>query len=354
MASTSFAQRLLTWHRVSGRHDLPWQRDITPYRVWVSEIMLQQTQVTTVIPYFERFMAHFPELSDLASASQDEVLQLWSGLGYYARGRNLHRAAQLAVEEHGGELPESLDELQNLPGIGRSTAGAILSIACGQRQPILDGNVKRVLARHGAIEGWPGRTAVARELWALADERTPGAALAGEYAQAIMDLGATLCTRSQPRCDACPVSEDCRALALGHPEAFPGKKPKKEKPVRRTRMWLVQDTGGRILLEQRPSKGLWGGLWVLPEQDPAESPEDWLAERGWLDRKPEPLPAFRHTFSHYHLDIEPLWLAAVGPDNRVAEPSAERPLQWYNPRQPEGGIAAPVARLIRSIELTGD
>src|SRR5690606_8097985 len=246
-----FARRLLAWFDRCGRHDLPWQRDRRPYAVWVSEIMLQQTQVATVIPYFERFVARFPDVEVLAEASLDDVLALWSGLGYYARARNLHRAAQLVVERYGGDLPDSLDELMALPGIGRSTAGAILAQAHGVRAPILDGNVKRVLARHAGIEGWPGEREVEQTLWAIADERTPSERVA-DYTQAIMDLGAMLCTRRRPACTVCPVVEDCRACRLGIQERLPSPRPKRERPRRRRMMLVVRDSQGRVLLERRP------------------------------------------------------------------------------------------------------
>ncbi len=229
----TFAERLLTWYEKHGRHDLPWQRDATPYHVWVSEIMLQQTQVATVIPYYERFVERFPDVRSLADAAIDEVLHHWSGLGYYARARNLHKAARTVCDEFGGQFPPVLEELESLPGVGRSTAGAILSSALGGRAPILDGNVKRVLARYHAIGGWPGRSAVMKTLWEHAEAHTPHERVA-EYTQAIMDLGATLCTRSRPACDDCPQRSDCQARALGRQADFPGRKPTREKPTRTT------------------------------------------------------------------------------------------------------------------------
>jgi len=234
----AFAARLLAWFQRHGRHDLPWQKRRTPYRVWVSEIMLQQTQVATVIPYYQRFMARFPTAQVLADAPIDDVLHLWTGLGYYARARNLHKAAQIIRDRHGGRFPRAMEAVQELPGIGRSTAGAILAIATGQRHPILDGNVKRVLTRHGAIPGWPGDKRVEERLWELAERYTPKAH-AADYTQAIMDLGATLCTRSKPRCEACPVAVDCAARGLGKQTKFPASKPRKLMPVRRTRMLLL-------------------------------------------------------------------------------------------------------------------
>ena len=274
-----FAERLLTWFHGHGRRDLPWQRNINAYRVWVSEIMLQQTQVKTVIPYYERFMARFPTVHDLAGAELDDVLHHWTGLGYYARGRNLHGAARVIVDDHGGELPPSVEELAALPGIGRSTAGAIAAIAGGVRAPILDGNVKRVLARFHAVSGYPGEAAVAKTLWGLADEHTPDRRVA-DYTQAIMDLGATLCTRSRPGCSNCPVAERCQALAADQIDRYPGRKPKKEKPVRAARMFIVHDGEGACLLERRPDEGIWGGLWTPPERSSDTTAEGFLGEFG--------------------------------------------------------------------------
>jgi A/G-specific adenine glycosylase len=256
------APALLRWWRAHGRHDLPWQRRRTPYRVWISEIMLQQTQVTTVIPYYRGFMARFPNLRALADAPLDEVLHLWSGLGYYARARNLHRAAQLIRDEYGGRFPRRFEQIAALPGIGRSTAGAILALARGERHAILDGNVRRVLARYHAIKGWSGEKRTEARLWALTEQHTPRNNVAA-YTQAIMDLGATLCTRTRPRCNECPLASGCRAHALGRETAFPARRPKKARPVRRTRMLLVTCVN-RVLLERRPPAGVWGGLWSLP------------------------------------------------------------------------------------------
>jgi len=336
-----FAARLLAWFDEHGRKDLPWQRDITPYRVWISEIMLQQTQVATVIPYFERFMASFPDVTTLADASEDAVLAHWSGLGYYARARNLHKAARLVRDEHGGAFPESFDAVVALPGIGRSTAGAILSIACGQRHPILDGNVKRVLARHAAVDGWPGTTRVADALWSLADDRTPGGRVA-DYTQAIMDLGATLCTRTRPACGDCPVAADCRAFAAGDVDRYPGRKPKREKPLRQTTM-LLAVAGNELYLERRPASGIWGGLWSLPETD--DDPVRWCAER--LAGEPAETTRWatlRHSFSHYDLDILPVVLRLDDASRKVHDNDDG---QWVAlDADPPGGIAAPVRKLI--------
>src|SRR5690606_34704110 len=253
-----FQRAVLGWYDQHGRKDLPWQQQITPYRVWVSEIMLQQTQVSTVIPYFERFMHRFPDVQALARAPVDDVLHHWTGLGYYARARNLHKAAQKVAQEFAGEFPADIDALTSLPGVGRSTAGAIASLAMNLRAPILDGNVKRVLARFYAIDGYPGERAVEQQLWHHAENLTPHTRLR-EYTQVMMDLGATLCTRSKPRCDDCPLQKSCRAFADNSMHLYPGRKAKKALPTRRTWMLLLEDAEGRVLLEQRPPAGLWGG-----------------------------------------------------------------------------------------------
>ena len=345
--TTPFAPRVLTWFDQHGRHDLPWQRDSAPYPVWVSEIMLQQTQVGTVIPYFDRFMARFPTVQDLAEAPQDEVLHHWTGLGYYARARNLHAAARIVVDQHDGKFPESVADLMTLPGIGRSTAGAIASIAMGQRAAILDGNVKRVLARYHAVEGWPGKTRVHNQLWDIAERYTPRERCA-DYTQAMMDLGATLCTRSSPACARCPLASDCRAYAEGAQSSYPGKKPRKALPVRSTRFLMVRDSEGALLLEKRPSPGIWGGLWCFPEGTAQLDITAWCFDH--LGREPlgcDVRAAFRHTFSHYHLDIEPILVQLA--DAPVGVMDAERML-WYNLRQPpEIGLAAPVVGLLQQL-----
>ncbi|NBB92056.1 MAG: A/G-specific adenine glycosylase, partial [Gammaproteobacteria bacterium] len=259
-----FAQRLLAWWEQHGRHDLPWQQERSPYRVWVAEIMLQQTQVGTVIPYFERFMGRFPDLPSLAHAPIDDVLAHWSGLGYYARARNLHAAAVRCLEEHGGDLPPDAESLERLPGIGRSTANAIVAQAQDRRAPILDGNVKRVLARHAGVEGWPGRSAVLRSLWQEAEALTPQDR-ARDYTQAIMDLGATLCTPRRPACERCPVDEDCFARRADRVEELPAPKPKRSRPLRDATLVIIENDRGELLLQRRPPSGIWGGLWSLPE-----------------------------------------------------------------------------------------
>ena len=343
---SDFADRLLAWYDEHGRKDLPWQRDIDPYRVWISEIMLQQTQVATVIPYFERFMERFPDALTLAEAGIDEVLSLWSGLGYYARGRNLHAAACRIRDEHGGEFPSDFEAAVALPGIGRSTAGAILSIACGQRHPILDGNVKRVLARHGAIAGWPGETAVARALWDDAERHTPQRRVA-DYTQAIMDLGATLCTRSRPDCAACPVAADCRARQLDSVANYPGRKAKKAKPLRETTM-VMAVSGDTLYLERRPSSGIWGGLWSLPEVSDGDVAAWCRQVLGSPVDRWETLPTLRHSFSHYDLDIRPV-LVRPGIASRTVADSGSAAWSRLD-AEPPGGVAAPVRKLIDSLK----
>ncbi len=347
MTQDPFADQLLAWFGHSGRKDLPWQTERSAYRVWVSEIMLQQTQVANVIPYFERFMAAFPSVESLADASLDDVLGHWSGLGYYARGRNLHQAAQRIVADHGGQLPTDLDTLAELPGIGPSTAGAILALAHGLRHPILDGNVKRVLARYHTVEGWPGQSAVAKQLWELAERHTPRERIA-DYTQAIMDLGATLCTRGQPECQTCPVQDGCEARASGRVRDFPGAKPRREAPLRSTRMLMIRDPEGAILLERRPPAGIWGGLWCLPECPEGEEVTRWcLAHLGLETRAVKTLERFRHTFSHFQLDIAPLVLDLVGGADAISDRAAQ---VWFNPAKPVRlGIPAPVQRLLEQV-----
>ena len=341
-----FSKQLLAWYDEHGRKELPWHRDRSAYRVWVSEIMLQQTQVATVIPYFERFMARFPTVHDLAAAPRDEVLGYWSGLGYYARARNLHAAAREVVERFGGDFPETPEELQSLPGIGRSTAAAIAAQAFNQRAAILDGNAKRVLARYHGVEGWPGRTAVANELWEYAEQHTPHERVR-DYTQAIMDLGATVCTRRNPGCAACPVRTGCIGYARNNPEAYPGSKPRKEKPEKTRWMLLIEDGDGRLLLEERPPTGIWGGLLSLPEADPAlqpeEVPEHCEHALGVETGMPDCLEPFRHTFSHYHLWIQPLKLAA----RRTTSARDDGRLRWMTREQAlDAGLPAPIRTLL--------
>jgi len=342
-----FSDVVLAWYHKHGRKHLPWQQDITPYRVWVSEIMLQQTQVATVIPYFERIMQRFPDVFSLAKAEQDEVLHLWTGLGYYARGRNLHACAQKVVEQYNGEFPQSVDLLSELPGIGRSTAGAIASISMGIRAPILDGNVKRVLTRFYAVEGWPGSTTVQKQLWQVAEQLTP-AHSHREYTQTMMDLGATLCTRSKPACGICPLQPQCEGYKTSKPTQFPNSKPKKEKPEKHTILLMIENPDGELYLQQRPQTGIWGGLWSFPEVSSEAEAHTWLkqhlgseAQAVWLDN-------FRHTFSHYHLHIQPLKFSLPTRPLQIGEHSSH----WYNPANPsELGLAAPVKKLLHLSDI---
>ncbi|MCH8550515.1 MAG: A/G-specific adenine glycosylase [Natronospirillum sp.] len=338
-----FQQAVLDWFGHSGRTHLPWQQKQTPYRVWVSEIMLQQTQVATVIPYFERFMARFPTVEHLAKGEQDEVLHLWTGLGYYARARNLHQCAQQIVAQHGGQFPEDVDSLAALPGIGRSTAGAIVSLALNRPAPILDGNVKRVLARYHAVPGWPGHTAPARRLWQLAEQYTPYRE-ARNYTQAMMDLGATLCTRRNPDCQHCPLAADCQAFRSGEPERYPESKPKKNKPQRQAWWLLLQLPDQRCLLQQRAPAGLWGGLFCFPEFACREDLEHWLTTQGLGRAERDSWAPFRHTFTHFHLDIHPVHVPVSAPDH-VAETG-----RWVQPALEETvGLAAPTRQLLNKL-----
>ena len=315
-ATDGFADAVIDWFEIHGRQDLPWQADPSPYRVWVSEIMLQQTRVGTVIPYFRRFMARFPDVAALAAADIDQVLHLWTGLGYYARARNLHKAARTIVEEHGGRFPDTLAELDQLSGIGRSTAGAILALAHGRRAPILDGNVKRVLARCFAVEGYPGGSKTRSELWVLAERLLPhrlsdsrtgsGRSRIGAYTQGMMDLGATLCTRTNPDCPQCPLQPRCLARQRGETDRYPGKKPAKTLPVHSVIMLILQDAEGRVLLEKRPPNGIWGSLYSLPQIEthdgtptlPAGLPGLRLA-----NESPAELPPIRHGFTHFEIEL---------------------------------------------------
>jgi len=343
------ARKLLAWYDAHGRKNLPWQHPRTPYRVWLSEVMLQQTQVATVIPYFLRFVEKFASLRKLAAANQDDVLAAWSGLGYYTRARNLQRAARICVEHHGAALPRDFAALGALPGIGRSTAGAILAQAHGLRFPILDGNVKRVLARYHGVRGWPGAPGVAAQLWRFAELHTPSARVA-DYTQAIMDLGAAVCMRSRPRCGACPLARTCKARRDGLTAALPERKPARRKPERSTVMLVLHDAHGRILLERRPPSGVWAQLWSLPEADDLASARRRVAREHARGHAPEfrELTPFVHTFSHYKLGVTPL-ACAVQSTRRVADSPDRR---WLHPHQSaQLGLPAPVRKLIATLEF---
>ncbi len=344
-----FSQPLLAWYDRHGRHDLPWQSNPTPYRVWVSEVMLQQTQVSAVIPYFERFMQRFATVEALAAAPIDEVLHLWTGLGYYARARHLHAAAQRLVHAHRGAFPETLEAVQALPGVGRSTAGAILALAHGQRHPILDGNVKRVLARVFGIDGDPTNAAVRDALWARAEACTPERRVAA-YTQAIMDLGATLCTRSRPRCGDCPLQGTCAALAGGRQAELPGRKAKRARPAREATLLIVEANradGPAVLLERRPARGIWGGLWSPPQFDGAAAALAWCrGEIGEPAADAETLVAIDHAFTHFDLRLVPLRVRCR-PEARVGDRDDQL---WYSFAQPPRvGLPQPVRRLLAEL-----
>ncbi|MGL4858431.1 MAG: A/G-specific adenine glycosylase [Enterobacteriaceae bacterium] len=337
----AFAQSVLSWYQRYGRKTLPWQKQKSPYHVWLSEVMLQQTQVSTVIPYFNRFIERFPDIAALAAADQDEVLHLWTGLGYYARGRNLHKAAQQIISQHQGKMPENFTDVLALPGIGRSTAGAILSLSMNQRWPILDGNVKRVLARCFAIEGWPGKKEVEQQLWQLSDAVTPAEGVA-QFNQAMMDLGALVCTRSKPKCELCPLADLCCARREQSWSRYPGKKSRTALPQKESWFLLLQRAGS-VWLQQRPATGLWGGLYCFPQFADYSALEQWLRSNQIAVQQTQQLTAFRHTFTHFHLDIVPV-LVHCGDLYACRE---NEPGLWYDLNAPPiVGIAAPVERLL--------
>jgi len=317
-AVSEFAKSLVRWQRAHGRHGLPWQDTRDPYRVWLSEVMLQQTQVEAVIPYYERFLERFPDVHALAGATEDEVLRLWSGLGYYARARNLHRAAQMVAADRAGRFPDTVEGLSALPGVGRSTAAAIAAFAFGRRAAILDGNVKRVLARAFGIDGFPGEPAVEARLWRLAEDQLPRRDI-GRYTQALMDLGATLCTRVRPRCDACPLGPRCVARSQGRTAELPAPRPRKPYPQREV-TWLVLLDAGRVLLERRPAPGLWGGLWTFPEIGSGRASAYCRQELGCEVRLLERMESLEHGFTHFRLHARPMLYAV-----RKATPRAEQP-----------------------------
>ncbi len=345
----AFARALLAWFDVHGRKNLPWQQSRTAYRVWLSEVMLQQTQVRTVIAYFERFVTALPTLADLAAADEDRVLALWSGLGYYSRARNLHRSARICMQLHGGELPRDMAALAALPGIGRSTAAAILAQAWNEPHAILDGNVRRVLARWHGVRGWPGETRVQQRLWQYAQAHTPGSR-AADYTQAIMDLGAMVCVRSKPSCRQCPLAADCQAHRLDIAHELPQPRPAREKPVRTTHLLIVRDAHGRLLLERRPPRGVWARLWSLPEAADADAARTLVHKRLHATiRRQTALASFRHSFTHYHLDVAPL-LLDVKRLPRIAD-ADER--IWCSVDEIEPlALPAPVRRLIKSLEFS--
>ena len=336
-----FATSIIDWQRTHGRHDLPWQRSRDPYRIWLSEVMLQQTQVSAVIPYYERFLARFPDVNALALARDEDVLRLWSGLGYYARARNLHRAARLIAAEHEGAFPATAQELERLPGIGRSTAAAIAALAHGERAAILDGNVKRVLARSFGVQGWPGTAQVQAKLWALAERLLPARGIE-TYTQGLMDLGATLCTRAKPRCGDCPVADACIARRSGDPERFPSPRPRREAPTKAA-TWLVVRHRGALALESRPATGLWGGLWTFPELAGGTLEDYCRARFGTQAETVRKLPRIEHAFTHFRLRVRPI-LCELPHEARRTRQSG---LRWLRRETAvQGPVPAPVRRLL--------
>ncbi|RKZ77709.1 MAG: A/G-specific adenine glycosylase [Gammaproteobacteria bacterium] len=348
LTNNNFSTQLLDWFDLHGRKDLPWQQQTTPYHVWLSEIMLQQTQVKTVIPFYQNFIQHYSDITSLANASIDDVLSLWTGLGYYARARNLHKAATIMFTDYDGKMPNSLEELIALPGIGRSTAGAIMALAYHQYFPILDGNVKRVLARYKTVSGWPGNRAVEQLLWQHAEQLLPKLRIA-HYIQAQMDLGATVCTRKKPNCGKCPLRSECMAFQQGNPEDYPSPKPKKAIPIRKTNWIVAQSQSGEILLQQRPDSGIWGGLWCFPEVNTAEDIQYICEQQLNLNTINISLkPHFRHVFSHFKLDITPHIIQCTIESNHISE---NKNITWYKISDAlRLGLPAPVKSFLETLQ----
>ena len=347
-SQAGFASKVVRWQKKHGRHELPWQKTRDAYRIWLSEIMLQQTQVATVIPYYQRFLARFPDLKSLAAASQDAVLTLWSGLGYYSRARNLHRAAQLVIAAHAGRMPHNFAALLALPGIGRSTAAAISVFAFGTRHAILDGNVKRLFARRFGIAGYPGDAKVAAALWSATEQHLPSRNVES-YTQGLMDLGAMVCTRAKPRCAACPLAADCVALRRNAIKNFPAPRPRKPLPQRHTRM-LVLLHAGQVLLEKRAPTGIWGGMWSLPEAAPDADLSVLCAHRyGAEVAAHEAMPTVAHGFTHFKLDIVPYKLMISRVTLRAAAPG----VMWLQVGDAlDAAIPAPVKRILAAIAVS--
>lgn len=341
-----FATRILKWYAHHGRHDLPWKHPVSAYRVWVSEIMLQQTQVVTVIPYFLRFMESFPTVAELAAAPINLVLNHWAGLGYYARAKNLHNASKMIMKDFKGKFPKTVEEWISLPGVGRSTAGAIVSQSFDLRAPILDGNVKRVLCRFNGVKGWPGQKDIENALWALSEHYTPNDN-AADFTQAMMDLGATCCTRSRPNCQACPLKPKCYAFDQQAQLELPEKRPAKALPTKKVHILVLQSRCGHLLLEQRPLKGIWSGLWTFPEFEDLSDLKNYLKDTLKLKRvKLDPLELIKHTFSHYHLHLSPNHVIV----NDKISLKKKTPLAWINASSlKERGLPAPIQALIRKL-----
>ena len=343
---SEFAKTLINWQRRRGRHDLPWQSSRDPYRIWLSEVMLQQTQVSAVVPFYERFLARFPNVEALAQAREEGVLRLWSGLGYYARARNLHCAARGIVEGLGGRFPDTAQGLAELPGVGRSSAAAIAVFAFGRREAILDGNVKRVLARSFGVDGFPGVRAVEAHLWQLAERLLPRRGIE-RYTQALMDLGATVCVRTAPRCEVCPLAGRCVARRTGRVAELPAPRPRRQMPLRR-KTWLVLMRQGRVLLECRPAPGLWGGLWAFPEA-PARGIAEFCRRAFGLEVEPvRRLEPLEHGFTHFRLQARPALYRVT-----KTAPSAEAPgRRWFTPRAgARAAVPVPVRALLGQLAL---
>ena len=346
----SFSQKLLKWFQKHGRKNLPWQKNKTPYRVWLSEIMLQQTQVNTVIPYYLKFIKSFPDITSLANAPQDEVLHLWTGLGYYARARNLHKTAQIICNEHAGKFPDSSEALQSLPGIGRSTAGAILSFANGQNHAILDGNVKRILARHYLIEGWTASSKTQKKLWTLIEKITPEKHC-DDFNQALMDLGSSLCSRSKPQCQQCPLNTSCKAYKSNLTKCYPTPKAKTIKPEKSTYLLMIMPEMNKILLEQRPQQGIWGGLWSFPQCQTLDDIHYWLDNKQFKTMgEMEFYPEFRHSFTHFHLNITAVKILIKTPEVFTIHEGLNNNFVWYQPSKAlKLGMPTPITKLISQI-----
>ena len=352
----NFSTQVLAWFAQHGRKDLPWQKNKDPYLIWISEIMLQQTRVETVISYYERFIKRFPTIKKLASASQDEVLHYWTGLGYYARARNLHKAAQIICNNHAGKFPQSFDEVLALPGIGRSTAAAILALSFDQSHAILDGNVKRVLARYFAVDGWPGERKVELQLWEYAESLLPNNKTRqnscqdiANYTQAMMDLGATLCTRSNPSCLLCPVQTGCMASQQQRQHELPTAKPSRKLPTREVIVALLQDKHGAVWLEKRPPAGIWGGLYCFPEFENELAMNKWLQQKVKIEQLQSlQLPTIVHTFSHFRLHMQAKLISLGNRPNGVMEDDLGL---WYKSGTQEVGLATPVKQTLEEVLL---
>ncbi|MYB34597.1 MAG: A/G-specific adenine glycosylase [Gammaproteobacteria bacterium] len=348
--SSDFTIGILDWYDQHGRRNLPWHAQQDPYRIWVSEIMLQQTRVETVIPFYQDFMHRFPDIGSLAEANLDEVMTYWSGLGYYSRARNLHRAARRICNEQGGCFPQTLHEIMSLPGVGRSTAGAILAFSRNARHPILDANVKRILSRYHAVEGPPEKQDTQKRLWALADQHTPEARVA-EYTQAIMDLGALICRVHKPLCTECPVASECLAYSQDQVASFPARKQKKPRPLKSCWMLLLRRSDGCILLYKRPAKGIWGGLWSLPQlDDPELDVNQYCKEMFEFEvTSIHSLARIRHGFSHYELEITPVLCETIVPE--TDQTYDNHGYIWYNPKCPAtAGLPAAVKRILALLD----